>query len=111
MSETVTRPKMSPKDLMIVLVISLGSFMAGLDATIVNIALPTISKAFDVSTVTSSWVLNAYLIVLVSLLLASSRLGDIRGYRGVFLAGFLVFTVGSGLCGLASGISVLIASR
>jgi len=111
MSETATRPKMSPKDLMIVLVISLGSFMAGLDATIVNIALPTISKAFDVSTVTSSWVLNAYLIVLVSLLLASSRLGDIRGYRGVFLAGFLVFTVGSGLCGLASGISVLIASR
>lgn len=111
MSESEPRPKMSPKDLMIVLVISLGSFMAGLDATIVNIALPTISKAFEVSTVTSSWVLNAYLIVLVSLLLASSRLGDIRGYRGVFLIGFLIFTLGSALCGLAPDIGVLIASR
>jgi zinc transporter ZupT len=54
MSAASARQKMSPKDLMIVLVISLGSFMAGLDVTIVNIALPSIGKAFDVSTVTVS---------------------------------------------------------
>jgi EmrB/QacA subfamily drug resistance transporter len=105
------RQKMSPKELMIVIVISLGSFMAGLDATIVNIALPSISKAFDVSTVTVSWVLNAYLIILVSLLLAASRLGDIKGYRRIFLAGFVVFTIGSALCGLAPAIDILIFSR
>ncbi len=102
---------MSPSDMMIVLVISLGSFMAGLDATIVNIALPTIARDLSVSTVTVSWVLNAYLIVLVSLLLAASRLGDIRGYRGVFLAGFGVFTFGSALCGLAPGIGLLVVAR
>lgn len=103
--------KMSVTELLIVIVISLGSFMSGLDATIVNIALPAISKAFDVSTVTASWVLNAYLIILVSLLLAASRLGDIRGYRPVFLSGFVIFTAGSVLCGLAPSISILIAAR
>jgi EmrB/QacA subfamily drug resistance transporter len=111
MSESPARQKMSPKELLIVLVISLGSFMSGLDATIVNIALPTIAKAFDVSTVTVSWVLNAYLIVLVSLLLAASRLGDIRGYRKIFLGGFVIFTCGSALCGLAPAIDILILSR
>lgn len=111
MSESPARQKMSPEELLIVLVISLGSFMSGLDATIVNIALPTIGKAFDVSTVTVSWVLNAYLIVLVSLLLAASRLGDIRGYRKIFIGGFVIFTCGSALCGIAPGIDILILSR
>lgn len=111
MSESYNRQKMSPKELLIVLVISLGSFMSGLDATIVNIALPTIAKAFEVSTVTVSWVLNAYLIILVSLLLAASRLGDIRGYRKIFLGGFVIFTCGSALCGIAPSIDILIISR
>jgi EmrB/QacA subfamily drug resistance transporter len=102
---------MTPKELMIVLVISLGSFMAGLDGTIVNIALPTIGRAFDVSTVAVSWVLNAYLIVLVSLLLFASRLGDIKGFRRLFLVGFAIFTIGSALCGLAPTLDILILSR
>ncbi|PKL58536.1 MAG: MFS transporter [Methanomicrobiales archaeon HGW-Methanomicrobiales-5] len=111
MNENSSSPKMSPKDLMIVIVISLGSFMAGLDATIVNIALPTIAKSFDISTVLASWVLNAYLIILVSLLLAASRLGDMKGYRNIFLGGFALFTAGSALCGLSSSIDMLILSR
>jgi EmrB/QacA subfamily drug resistance transporter len=111
MSETPPKQKMSPRDLLIVIVVALGSFMAGLDATIVNIALPTIAKTLDISTVTSSWVLNAYLIVLVSLLLAASRLGDMKGYKSLFLGGFAVFTFGSALCGLSSTIQMLIASR
>ena len=101
MSESSSPQKMSSKDLMIVIVIALGSFMAGLDATIVNIALPAIAKSFDISTVMASWVLNAYLIVLVSLLLAASRLGDMKGYRNLFLGGFALFTAGSALCGLS----------
>ena len=111
MSDSSTRQKMTPKELMIVLVISLGSFMAGLDGTIVNIALPTIGRAFDVSTVAVSWVLNAYLIVLVSLLLFASRLGDIKGFRRLFLVGFAIFTIGSALCGLAPTLDILILSR
>ncbi|MHB8163283.1 MAG: MFS transporter [Methanoregula sp.] len=111
MSESSSPPKMSPKDLMIVIVIALGSFMAGLDATIVNIALPAIAKSLDISTVLASWVLNAYLIILVSLLLAASRLGDMKGYRNIFLGGFALFTAGSALCGLSSTIDMLILSR
>jgi len=111
MSETSATQKMSPKDLMIVIVIALGSFMAGLDGTIVNIALPNIAKSLNVSTVMASWVLNAYLIILVSLLLAASRLGDMKGYRNIFLGGFALFTAGSLLCGLSSTIDTLIMSR
>jgi len=111
MSETTSPSKMSPKELMIVIVIALGSFMAGLDATIVNIALPDIAKSLNVSTVTVSWVLNAYLIILVSLLLAASRLGDMKGYRNIFIGGFALFTAGSALCGLSSTIDTLILSR
>jgi len=103
--------KMTQNELLIVIVIALGSFMAGLDATIVNIALPDIAKFFEVSTVLVSWVLNAYLIILVSLLLAASRLGDMRGYRNVFLAGFAIFTAGSALCGLSPTIDILILAR
>lgn len=111
MSETASTPKMTPKELMIVIVIALGSFMAGLDATIVNIALPAIAKSFDVSTVAVSWVLNAYLIILVSLLLAASRLGDMKGYRNIFLGGFALFTAGSALCGLSPTLDFLIVAR
>lgn len=111
MADFPPRGKMTPNDLMIVLVIALGSFMAGLDATIVNIALPTIAKSFDISTVTVSWVLNAYLIIMVSLLLAASRIGDMKGYRNIFLAGFVLFTLGSMLCGIAPTIGVLILAR
>lgn len=111
MADPRPQQKMTPKELMIVIVIALGSFMAGLDATIVNIALPDIAKYFDISTVLSSWVLNAYLIILVSLLLAASRLGDMKGYRNIFLGGFALFTAGSALCGLSPTIDILILSR
>jgi EmrB/QacA subfamily drug resistance transporter len=105
------REKLSPHDLMIVIVIALGSFMAGLDGTIVNIALPDIAKSFDISTVMVTWVLNAYLIVMVSLLLPASRIGDRNGYRNIFLAGFVLFTLGSVLCGIAPTIGVLVLAR
>lgn len=111
MSDTACAPKMTRIELMIVIVIALGSFMAGLDATIVNIALPDIAKSFQVSTVAVSWVLNAYLIILVSLLLAASRLGDMKGYRNIFLSGFALFTAGSALCGLSPTLDVLIVAR
>jgi len=111
MSEPSVSQKISPKDLLIVIVIGLGSFMAGLDGTIVNIALPTIARSFDVTTVEVSWVLNAYLIVMVSLLLAASRIGDMKGYRNIYLVGFALFTLGSATCGMAPSIGILIASR
>jgi EmrB/QacA subfamily drug resistance transporter len=111
MADFVHPQKLSVQDLMIVIVIALGSFMAGLDGTIVNIALPDIAKSFDISTVMVTWVLNAYLIVMVSLLLPASRIGDRKGYRDIFLAGFALFTIGSALCGFAPSIGFLITAR
>ena len=111
MADTDSTSRMNRNELLLVFVISLGSFMAGLDATIVNIALPSIATVFQAPTVLAAWVLNGYLVVMVSLLLFAARLGDIRGYRPVFLAGFLVFTAGSVLCGTASSIEHLIAFR
>lgn len=111
MSESDPSSHMTGRELLIVLVISLGSFMAGLDATIVNIALPSIAKAFNVSTVIASWVLNAYLIILVSLLLAAAKIGDIKGYKKIFIVGFAIFTIGSALCGVATSVDLLILFR
>lgn len=85
--------------------------MAGLDATIVNIALPSIAKSFDVPTVIASWVLNAYLIILVCLLLAAAKIGDMKGYKPVFIIGFAIFTIGSALCAMAPAVELLIFFR
>ncbi len=111
MASAASRQPLTINELLIVIVISLASFMIGLDATIVNIALPTIAASFGVSAVTASWVLNAFFIVMVSLLLAASRIGDIKGYRNLFLAGFLIFMAGSAASGIAPDYSILILAR
>jgi EmrB/QacA subfamily drug resistance transporter len=92
-------------------VISLASFMGALDATIVNISLPTISAYFGARMGLVSWVVIGYLLVLSSSLLLFGRLGDLRGFRPVFLGGFTIFTLGSLLCGLSGEITHLIAFR
>ena len=85
---------------LLILSISLATFMSGLDGTIVNIALPTISESFHVSSSTVSWVATAYLLVMAGCVLVFGKVSDIIGFRKVFLSGFVVFTVGSLACGL-----------
>jgi EmrB/QacA subfamily drug resistance transporter len=80
--------------------ISLALFMAGLDGTIVNIALPTISEAFSVSTSSVSWVATAYLLVMAGCVLIFGKISDMIGFKKVFLAGFAIFTLGSLACGI-----------
>jgi len=96
---------------LILAIIAFAVFMASLDSTIVNISLPTIAATFDVDISLVSWVVMAYLLVLAGLLLVFGKLGDMIGFRRVFLAGFSVFTAGSLLCGLAFSIHHLIAFR
>jgi EmrB/QacA subfamily drug resistance transporter len=95
--------------------ISLATFMAGLDGTIVNIALPTISESFHVSSTTVSWVATAYLLVMAGCVLVFGKVSDIIGFRKVFLSGFVIFTIGSFACGLLpdlfASFSWLIGSR
>ena len=80
-------------------VLCVGMLMIVLDATVVNVALPSIQDDLGFSTSSLAWVVNAYLIAFGGLLLLAGRLGDLIGRRSVFLAGLAVFTVASLLCG------------
>ena len=92
-------------------VICFGQLMIVLDSTIVNVALPAIQRDLHFSQANLTWVVNAYLIAYGSLLLLAGRAGDLVGRKRVFLAGVAVFTVASGLDGLAPDSTVLIAAR
>ena len=85
--------------------------MIVLDATIVNVALPSIQDDLGFSQSSLAWVVNAYLIAFGGLLLLAGRLGDLLGRRDVFLTGLALFTVASLACGLASSEEVLVGAR
>src|SRR3954453_14663582 len=92
-------------------VLCVGMLMIVLDATIVNVALPSIQEDLGFSQSSLAWVVNAYLITFGGLLLLAGRLGDLLGRRSVFLAGLAVFSVASLLCGLARSQQVLVGAR
>jgi EmrB/QacA subfamily drug resistance transporter len=92
-------------------VLCTGVLMIVLDATIVNVALPSIQTDLGFSSASLAWVLNAYLIAFGGLLLLAGRLGDLVGRRLMFLIGLGVFTAASAVCGLAQSQSVLVAAR
>ena len=91
--------------------VMLGSTMGPIDASIVNTVLPAISRSFGAGISTAQWVPMVYLLVISSLLLFYGRLGDILGYRRIYLAGLAGFILGSALCGFSPGIHWLIAFR
>ncbi|AGT90985.1 drug resistance efflux protein [Rhodococcus erythropolis CCM2595] len=86
-------------------------FVVGLDTTIVNVALPVIGEGFGVGTVGLEWIVNAYTLVLASLLISSGALADRFGRRRIFQIGLVVFGVASIVCALAPSVGVLIAAR
>src|SRR5829696_5084153 len=92
-------------------VLCAGFLMIILDATIVNVALPSIQDDLGFSQASLAWVVNAYLIAFGGLLLLAGRLGDLIGRRRIFLVGLTIFTTASLLCGLASSQEVLIGAR
>jgi EmrB/QacA subfamily drug resistance transporter len=89
----------------------LGSGMAFLDSTVVNVALPHIGTSLHAPTSTLQWVLDGYLLTLASLILLGGSLGDRYGRRRVFVLGVVLFTLASLLCALSSNASQLIAAR
>ncbi len=91
--------------------VSIGVFMAVLDANIVNIALPHIMASFHADLITIEWVILAYLLTISVMVLTAGRLADIVGRKKVYRAGFGVFIVGSALCSAAPGPDWLIAAR
>jgi EmrB/QacA subfamily drug resistance transporter len=91
--------------------VACGTFMATLDSSIVNIALPTLTKTLASDLIRMKWVILIYLSVLTCLLLPFGRLSDHFGRKRVYQSGFLVFIFGSALCGLAPSLTALIAFR
>jgi len=89
----------------------LGSSMAMLDGTVVNVALPTIGKDLHTSLAGLQWVITAYTLTLAGLILLGGALGDRHGRRRIFVIGVIWFALASALCGLAPDIGVLIAAR
>ena len=81
--------------------VAIGIFMATLDGSIVNIALPSIMADFEVELATIQWVVMIYLLTVTSLLLSFGRLSDIRGRRIVYSSGLFLFSLGSLFCGMA----------
>lgn len=92
-------------------VVGAGTFMSALDGSVVNTALPVISRQTGTNISTLSWVVLIYLLTISSTLLVFGRLADIYGQRGIYIAGLSVFVFGSALCGFSPGVTALIGSR
>jgi EmrB/QacA subfamily drug resistance transporter len=95
----------------VLVLICLAQFMVVLDATIVNVALPSIQKDLNLSENSLQWIVNAYTLVFGGFLLLGGRAGDLLGRKRLFLIGLVVFTAASFLDGLASSEGFLIAAR
>ncbi|MFZ4572287.1 MAG: MFS transporter, partial [Bacteroidales bacterium] len=106
---TGTTSKQSPT--LILVSASLAMLMVKLDAFIVNISLPTIAQNFGCSRDIVSMVLLAYLVASTATLLLFGMLGDRLGLKKIFISGFILFTIGSLLCGMSTNIVLLIISR
>ena len=91
--------------------VMLGSVMGPIDASVVNVVLPTIAEVFGTGISTAQWVPMVYLLMISSLLLTYGRLGDMHGYRAVYLSGLAGFAASSAVCGLSGSIGMLIAAR
>jgi EmrB/QacA subfamily drug resistance transporter len=89
----------------------LGSSMAFIDGTVVNVALPALQSALGATMTEVQWIVEAYALLLASLLLTGGALGDLYGRRRVFAAGVALFSIASGWCGLAPDIRQLILAR
>lgn len=101
----------TPRTPLILLALCLGQFMIQLDLTIVNVALPSIGRDLGGSVTGLQWVVDGYSLALASLLLLGGRLGDRSGHKRVYLAGLVIFSVGSILCAWSPSIGWLIGFR
>ncbi len=91
--------------------VSIGTFMSTLDSSIVNVALPTISGQLHTNLSILQWVVTAYLLTISALLPLFGRVADIIGRKKIFSLGFLIFTLGSVLCGFSQNIWFLVGAR
>jgi EmrB/QacA subfamily drug resistance transporter len=91
--------------------VAMGVFLATIDGSIVNVALPVLSKDLQVDFSAIEWVVLAYLLTITTLMLGIGRLADMIGKKKIYISGFIIFTLGSALCGLVNHIGLLIGFR
>ena len=101
----------TPRRYFAILAIGIGIVMAVLDGTVVNVALPSIARQLGATPAASVWVINAYQLVIVATLLPLAALGELIGYRRVYSAGLVLFTLGSLACALSGSLPMLVAAR
>ena len=102
----------TPRPGAVFLITALGTFMASLDLSIVNVAFPDIEASYpDASSASLAWIITAYSIVFGALLVVGGRTGDRLGRKRVFLGGVVVFLLGSFLCGIAPNVATLVGAR
>lgn len=92
-------------------IVMLGTFMAVLDATIINVGMPTMMESFGVDVASAEWIVTAYMITMTLMLPTAGWLADKYGNKRVYLLGLAVFTIGSFLCGQADSEPFLVAAR
>lgn len=100
-----------PRQYLAVTAVLAAIMMGVLDGTIMNVALPTLSKEFEVSASNVIWVVNAYQLVVTMMLLSFAAMGDIYGYRRIFLIGVSTFVVASIACASSTSFEMLVISR
>lgn len=112
-SQTSSKPVASGSShsRIVLAIIVLGTLMGSLDSTIVLLAFPTINDSLHSDLATSIWIILAYLLVIAVATTQMGRIGDIYDRSRIFNVGFIIFTVGSALCGFATHIYLLIAFR
>ncbi|GGA47936.1 MFS transporter [Paenibacillus physcomitrellae] len=104
-------PNIQRRRWIILIVMNLFTFMSTLDGSIVNIALPVISKTLNLPVAQTEWVVTSYLMTICAAILFFGKLGDIIGKIKIFKIGMVIFIIGSALCGLSHSLPFLIASR
>jgi len=108
---TKSRARRNRASLIVFTLVAVGTFMIMLDASIVNISLPAIAGHSYARWWAMEWVIIAYLVIIAATLLTFGRLSDMVGRKPIWLAGIALFTIGSGICGAANSLPLLIAAR
>ncbi|WP_295943920.1 MFS transporter, partial [uncultured Alistipes sp.] len=100
-----------PHRLWAILAVAAGVSLSVLDSAIANVALPTIGQELGISSADSIWIVNAYQLAIMVSLLSFSALGDVVGYRKIYIGGLMLFTVASVGCALSSSLPTLVLAR
>jgi EmrB/QacA subfamily drug resistance transporter len=104
-------PSLHVNPWIVLVLVCIAQFMVILDATIVNVALPSIQRDLEMSDANLQWIVNSYALLFGGFLLLGGRAGDLIGRKRIFLVGVIVFTLGSLVCGLAQNETALILAR